>query len=183
MKENSVVKITNDIEGNVFLKQKLTNLLNDKNLNNIKDSVIGFNPFRVLRLEHYEIRHSNFLAWLLNPQESHGLGDVFLKKFLEKINENNDTIISTETINKDNITIKREWQNIDILIEGERFVCVIENKIYSGENGTQLQKYRDIIENNFSDKKAYFIYLTLNKETPLAKIIKTLLTQALFYQS
>jgi len=174
MKENSVVKITNDIEGNVFLKQKLTNLLNDKNLNNIKDSVIGFNPFRVLKLEHYEIRHSNFLAWLLNPQESHGLGDVFLKKFLEKINENNDTIISTETINKDNITIKREWQNIDILIEGERFVCVIENKIYSGENGTQLQKYRDIIENNFSDKKAYFIYLTLNKETPSGENYKNI---------
>lgn len=166
MEKNSVEKITNDIEGNDFLKQKLTNLLNDKILNNIKDSVIGFNPFRVLKLEHYEIRHSNFLAWLLNPQESHGLGDVFLKKFLEKINENNDTIISTETINKDNITIKREWQNIDILIEGEDFVCVIENKIYSGENGTQLQNYEEIIQKEFPDKTAFYIYLTLNEETP-----------------
>ena len=105
MKKNSVVKITNDIEGSVDLKQRLTFLLEDEKLEKINKSVSRFNPFRVLKLEHYEIRHSNFLAWLLNPQESHDLDDVFLKKFLEKINENNDTIISTETINKDNITI------------------------------------------------------------------------------
>ena len=166
MGENSVVKITNDIEGSVDLKQNLTHLLKDEKLEKINKSVSGFNPFRVLKLEHYEIRHSNFLAWLLNPQESHGLGDVFLKNFLEKIKENNDTIIPPETINKDNITIKREWQNIDILIEGKGFVCVIENKIYSVENGTQLENYEEIIQNEFPDKTAYFIYLTLNKETP-----------------
>lgn len=168
MEKNSVEKITNDIEGNDFLKQKLTNLLNDKILNNIKDSVIGFNPFRVLKLEHYEIRHSNFLVWLLNPQESHKLGDVFLKKFLEKINEINNNVynIPIDEISNKNITIKREWQNIDILIEGEDFVCVIENKIYSGENGTQLQNYEEIIQKGFPDKTAFYIYLTLNEETP-----------------
>lgn len=166
MEKNSVVKITNDIEGSVDLKQNLTHLLKDEKLEKINKSVSGFNPFRVLKLEHYEIRHSNFLAWLLNPQESHGLGDVFLKNFLEKIKENNDTIIPPETINKDNITIKREWQNIDILIEGKGFVCVIENKIYSVENGTQLENYEEIIQNEFPDKTAYFIYLTLNKDTP-----------------
>lgn len=165
MEKNSVEKIINDIESN-DLEKELKNLLDDENLNTINMSVSEFNPFRVLKLEHYEIRHSNFLVWLLNPQESHGLGDVFLKKFLEKINENNDTIISTETINKDNITIKREWQNIDILIEGEDFVCVIENKIYSGENGTQLQNYEEIIQKEFPDKTAFYIYLTLNEETP-----------------
>jgi hypothetical protein len=31
-----------------------------------------FNLFRVLRFEHGEIRHSNVLAWLLDPAESHG---------------------------------------------------------------------------------------------------------------
>lgn len=167
MEKNSVEKIINDIESN-DLEKELKNLLDDENLNTINRSVSEFNPFRVLKLEHYEIRHSNFLAWLLNPQESHGLKVVFLKKFLEKINEINNNVnnIPIDEISNKNITIKREWQNIDILIEGKAFVCVIENKIYSGENGTQLQKYRDIIENKFSDKKAYFIYLTLNKETP-----------------
>jgi hypothetical protein len=33
----------------------------------------------------HEIRHSNFLAWLLNPNESHGIGDLFLTQFLRDI--------------------------------------------------------------------------------------------------
>lgn len=167
MEKNSVEKIINDIESN-DLEKELKNLLDDENLNTINKSVSEFNPFRVLKLEHYEIRHSNFLAWLLNPQESHKLGDVFLKKFLEKINEINNNVynIPIDEISNKNITIKREWQNIDILIEGEDFVCVIENKIYSGENGTQLQNYEDIIENEIQNKKAIYIYLTLNEETP-----------------
>ena len=88
MEKNSVEKIINDIESN-DLEKELKNLLDDENLNTINMSVSEFNPFRVLKLEHYEIRHSNFLVWLLNPQESHGLRGVFLKKFLEKINEIN----------------------------------------------------------------------------------------------
>lgn len=166
MEKNSVEKIINDIESN-DLEKELKNLLDDENLNTINMSVSEFNPFRVLKLEHYEIRHSNFLVWLLNPQESHGLRGVFLKKFLEKINEINNNVnnIPIDEISNKNITIKREWQNIDILIEGKDFVCVIENKIYSGENGTQLQNYKDIIENEIQNKKAIYIYLTLNKKT------------------
>ena len=37
------------------------------------ESHIGrFNIFDALRIERMEIRHSNFLAWLLDPNESHG---------------------------------------------------------------------------------------------------------------
>lgn len=50
--------------------------------------------------------------------------------------------------------IKREWKNIDILIEvDEKWVIVIENKIFSDLNGkkendiTQLDKYERIITN------------------------------------
>jgi Trp operon repressor len=34
-----------------------------------------FNIFRILRAARHEIRHSNMLAWLLTPDENHGLGD------------------------------------------------------------------------------------------------------------
>src|SRR5687768_4176985 len=44
-----------------------------------------FNIFRVLRCEHGEIRHSNMLAWLLKPDESHGLGDSFLRRWLVRV--------------------------------------------------------------------------------------------------
>ena len=33
-----------------------------------------FNTFDVLRYAEYEIRHSNVLAWLLDPGQTHGIG-------------------------------------------------------------------------------------------------------------
>lgn len=68
-----------------------------------------------------------------------------------------------------NITVYREWNNIDILIESEDCVIVVENKIFSGLNGvvggkTQLDKYKKIIEEKeeFKNKKPIFIFLTPN---------------------
>ena len=43
-----------------------------------------FNIFKILKLDNYEIRHSNFVAWLLDPNGSHKLGDKFLIKFINK---------------------------------------------------------------------------------------------------
>ena len=40
------------------------------------------NIFNVLDLKRTEIRHSNMLAWLLNPYKQHGFGDKFLKRVL-----------------------------------------------------------------------------------------------------
>ena len=45
-----------------------------------------FNIFSVLRLETKEVRlHSAFLAELLNPEGSHGLGKQFLELFLNMV--------------------------------------------------------------------------------------------------
>jgi hypothetical protein len=41
-----------------------------------------FNIFDVLRITRYEVRHTTFLRYLLDPNESHGLGDIFLRNVL-----------------------------------------------------------------------------------------------------
>lgn len=46
-----------------------------------------FNPFDVLRYADYEIRHSNVLAWLLQPNETHGIGDAFIRAFTTALSE------------------------------------------------------------------------------------------------
>jgi len=47
------------------------------------EELIGrFNIFDALGIARVEIRHSNFLAWLLDPAESHGQGSIFLKAVL-----------------------------------------------------------------------------------------------------
>ena len=47
-----------------------------------------FNLFDVLKVSRNEIRHSNVLAWLLNPNENHGLGDSYIRKFVQNLTLN-----------------------------------------------------------------------------------------------
>ena len=46
------------------------------------------NIFRILKVDNYEIRHSNFLAWLFDPAENHGLGNLVFKTFIKILFEN-----------------------------------------------------------------------------------------------
>ena len=50
-----------------------------------------FNMFDVLKISRTEIRHSNMLGWLLDPNESHGLGDTFLYRVVSKLSQNIDS--------------------------------------------------------------------------------------------
>lgn len=55
------------------------------------------NFFTIMKMEGMEIRHSNFLAWLLDPNESHNLRELFLKWFLkELILENEQAVIERQ---------------------------------------------------------------------------------------
>lgn len=129
-----------------------------------------FNIFKVLGTDNYEIRHSNFLAWLLNPNETHGLGTQFIKKFFEKVKNYNITNNITnpegsipENLEFDNIKVKREYKNIDIFIESTNFVCVIENKYGTGEHDEQCKRYKEITEEYATkNKQRFYIYLDLD---------------------
>lgn len=57
-------------------------LINCPDFERLERLLGGFNLFQVLRFEHGEIRHSNVLAWLMDPLDSHGLGDLFLRRWL-----------------------------------------------------------------------------------------------------
>lgn len=116
-----------------------------------------FNIFDVLKISSAEIRHSNMLAWLLDPNENHGYGDKILAGLFQKV-VNNDSagkydVCSLLLMDLDEFEVAREWKNIDILLTSnkEKTVIVIENKIWSGEHDDQLKRYRQIVEKNFSD--------------------------------
>tara|TARA_B100000674_G_C37830582_1_gene910348 strand:- start:35 stop:1240 length:1206 start_codon:yes stop_codon:yes gene_type:complete len=113
------------------------------------------NIFNVLSLEHYEIRHSNFLGWLINPNESHKLNKEHCKNLINVLfpNFNGDYL---------NPTVHREKYNIDLLIESNNEILVLENKIYAKDHVNQLNTYRQKIMNNdgYKDKHFHFTYLT-----------------------
>ncbi len=56
---------------------------------------------------------SAFLGYLLNPKEDHGLGDIFLKKFLEPLLVQNDNL---DFMRKRNLSIRSNFE-IEVLLE------------------------------------------------------------------
>src|SRR5690349_19066545 len=110
------------------------------------ESLLGqFNLFEALGAVHVELRHSDFLSFLLNPSQNHGLGDTFAKKLLQKALAASTgqalpiTLIDLDTWDLDELIVLREWQNIDILLIDERnkLAVIIENKIGSTEHNEQ----------------------------------------------
>lgn len=121
------------------------------------------NIFEILGVRDYEIRHSNFLGWLLDPKGNHGVGDYFLKRLLLDVFQDDRScknVIDIHSLLKETIIIHRERHNIDILIEFQDTVVVIENKINAKEGRFQLQNYYDLIKERYNCKSSVFVFLT-----------------------
>ena len=97
-----------------------------------------FNLFDVLRNAEYEIRHSNFLAWLLQPGESHGIGSEFLREVVGYLNERPDNaniarMPELSAYEARRIRVVRELDNVDVTVFIERpdnpLLIAIENKM------------------------------------------------------
>jgi hypothetical protein len=150
-------------------EQALLRFLDDINcLDKLSPWVDSLNVFDILKIARTEIRHSNMLAWLLDPNANHGLGYSFLYGVLCKLPNLLPTqkkermqdidflsLLSSEDLGS--FRIRREWKNIDILIISEtRYeVIAIENKIDSGlgksKNGTtQLDRYDEAIMKEYN---------------------------------
>jgi hypothetical protein len=136
-----------------------------------------FNIFEILKISRAEIRHSNILSWLMTPNENHGMGDNVLKgvfQYLAEIPSNIDASIKLMTMDNYSFSVRREWENIDILAvsDDEKCVVCIENKIDSKENkGSkdkkgQLENYKATIEENYPKYDHYFVFLTPSGEEP-----------------
>lgn len=131
-----------------------------------------FNLFDVLKISRTEIRHSNVLGWLLDPNENHGFGDAFLKGMFQRIVENDTEgkydIFGVLLSDMYSFIVRREWNNIDILLTSsdEKIVLAIENKVGSQEHSNQLSRYSKIIEKKYPDFNRIYIYLTPEGEEP-----------------
>ena len=131
-----------------------------------------FNIFDVLKISRTEIRHSNMLGWLLNPNENHGMGDAFLKAILQRLVENDSAgryeVFHVLLMDLYSFSVFREWKNIDILLTSadERTVIAIENKVGAHEHSNQLNRYRQILEKEYKGYNRLFVFLTPDGESP-----------------
>lgn len=128
-----------------------------------------FNIFQLCGVGSTEMRHSQILADLLDPQGSHGFGAVFLKAFFE--------ITGLTNMHPKNMRVETElaFENgrMDLVISNwkDREFVVIENKIFARDQDKQLQRYEKWLEKNAGKKegkaallkgKTALLYLTLS---------------------
>lgn len=156
------------MEANFNYEQEIheayADFLKDSNVKQYEILSENANIFEILRAQKFEIRHSNFLAWLLDPKGNHGLSDQVLKAFLIDLSLDSKSgefnIFHIKDLNFDQVQVNREWFNIDILIQFPDLVIAIENKIGSKEHGDQLKIYQELMLKRFPGSfRKVFVYL------------------------
>lgn len=143
-------------------------------LERLETIVSDFNPFVSMGWTRQELRHSSFLRWLLDPNESHGLGPYPLRQFLKALasasTDGGDapSLFDIDSWDLINTTAVAEWESVDVFLQNDDdgFVVVIENKVGTTEHGEQLQRYRERVEARFPGHKKLFVYLTPAGDQP-----------------
>lgn len=165
-----------------------------KNINKIitSKSYIEYNNYHsgnllgIIKVSRLERVHSDFIAWLLKPTSSHNLKFFPIYQFvrllfiLKEKNDNKNARIDNkleiefydETFIID-AEIKREFKNIDILLEIKTKLgilpIIVENKVESKENGKnndQTIVYSKLCDKYFADSEKYLkpVYVFLFPE-------------------
>lgn len=135
--------------------------------------------FKILGCSRHEIRHSNFMIWLLRNK-------TFLKEFTHNCGIFIDDLIDTEDyiVNREetyevrklldhDIVLKNaketeKYRHIDINIIGKTFTITIENKVDSDEHDDQCVSYYNYMMDSegeykhIKDENKYFVFLAKN---------------------
>ena len=149
-------------------------VVNNADLERLEALLDRFNIFEAVGLVWQEIRHSTFLAFLLNPQESHSLSDAFAKRVLQEAVRSSPgasapvTPIELSLWDLGEVEVWREWRRIDIFLldEQEKLAVIIENKIGAGEHGDQLNRYYEAVRDQYPDYRLLALYLTPDGDEP-----------------
>ena len=149
--------------------QAFADTVQNPELAELKRLLQRFNLFEAVGVVRHELRHSDFLAFLLDPSQNHGLGTLFLSQFLQAVRR--DAMGNAFLVDFDNLSkasIQREWHHIDILVidDANRFGVVIENKIGTGEHSDQLNRYRAAFDSHYPGYKVLALYLTPDGDVP-----------------
>ena len=135
------------------------------------------NIFAAAGLIKQEIRHSTILAFLLDPNGWHGIGDFLLKRIVAQASIGHQKELDIAFYQLDDVQISTEVSvgdarggRLDIFVKSKlrKLLLVIENKVGARQGEDQLKKYRGWIEEqkDYDDYLSLYIYLTVNEDEP-----------------
>jgi len=121
--------------------EKFLNLLQDFKAITVQQKNLSI--FDVAGYPHYENVCSNILSFYLNPNNEHGLGDLFFSSLME--------LVGKSAEHQENVQVSREVSTkkggrLDIVIESDDKIVGIENKIYHQLNN-DFKDYSLTIDN------------------------------------
>jgi len=115
-----------------------------------------FNTFQALGIVRKETIHSRWLAFLLNPRETHELGAKFLKLFLGKISDFGGTELTalagssweirTEEAGTEVAGTDEDRLDITLRCEEHGVAIFIENKVDANFQPRQLERYAGFLD-------------------------------------
>ncbi|HOB54597.1 MAG TPA: PD-(D/E)XK nuclease family protein [Acidobacteriota bacterium] len=153
-------------------KQCLESIMASPLYQELKDTIGQKTIFEILGIQSRELPHASLVGWLLNPQESHGLGRLPLHQFLLTLCRKKyvggaeklpimydclnawtlDSLPLEQAIVETEYPLARKKGRADILVSignGQETIpfILIEYKVEAGPHGDQLKVYRDWARN------------------------------------
>lgn len=110
-----------------------------------------------------ETYHSALIAWLLDPLSRHRMGDAFLKRFLAATGSG--PAEAELLIRRVQCEVVCPSGRADIVIFGDNFTVVIENKVDAVESDGQCQQYLDDFG---EDPEVSFVFLSPSGRKPIS---------------
>lgn len=163
----------------VEIKNMLDDLENDNDFIELRKLYETPNCFTIMGDKRREEWHSNFVCWLLDPNENHGLGKFPLVKFLDLV-ESKCEELNIDKTDVENMKFKKESSakdqtdnkgRMDILGTSTSLILVIENKIKASENSKndkpQSDVYFDSCEQEYKNRQRVYVLLKASSDTSL----------------
>ena len=163
----------------VEIKNMLDDLENDNDFIELRKLYETPNCFTIMGDKRREEWHSNFVCWLLDPNENHGLGKFPLVKFLDLV-ESKCEELNIDKTDVENMEFKKESSakdqtdnkgRMDILGTSTSLILVIENKIKASENSKndkpQSDVYFDSCEQVYKNRQRVYVLLKASSDTSL----------------
>jgi hypothetical protein len=146
-------------------------------LERIEELLDWYNVFEAIGFVNQETMHSYFLAFHLDPRKNHDLDELFLKGFLQSVEDISDRTLSMDldgTTDEGLMETKVHTEahtddgRIDIHLHNHagRWSVIIENKIWSKEHSDQLDRYYRFVEQTDPSWQVVAIYLTPYGDPP-----------------